>query len=70
MIAQAGMGFIASYFWFGIASFHVIGSRMILGLLALHISAAAWHTLVWRDDTVDRMIFPRKQRSAEYLQSN
>ncbi len=70
VIAQAGMGFIASYFWFGIAPFHVIGSRIILGLLALHISAAAWHTLVWRDDTVDRMIFPRKRRLAEYLQSN
>jgi cytochrome b561 len=63
VIAQAAMGFIASYFWFGIASFHVVGSRVILGLLALHIAAAAWHTFVWQDETVDRMIFPRRTRS-------
>lgn len=63
VIAQAAMGFVASYFWFGIGSFHVLGSRVILGLLALHIAAAAWHTFVWRDETVDRMIIPRRTSS-------
>jgi cytochrome b561 len=59
IIGQAAMGVIASYVWFGIAPFHVLGSKVILGLLAVHLLAATWHTFVWRDDTVDRMIFPR-----------
>jgi cytochrome b561 len=63
VIAQAAMGFVASYFWFGIAPVHVLGSRVILALLALHIAAAAWHTFVWRDETVDRMTFPRRTPS-------
>ncbi|MDP9809493.1 cytochrome b561 [Rhizobium tibeticum] len=63
VIAQAAMGFVASYFWFGIAPVHVLGSRVILALLALHIVAAAWHTFVWRDETVDRMLFPRRSAS-------
>ncbi|AJD41656.1 hypothetical protein C9413_04670 [Rhizobium sp. SEMIA 4085] len=63
IIAQAAMGFVASYLWFGIAPVHVLGSRVILALLALHIAAAAWHTFFWRDETVDRMIFPRRTLS-------
>ena len=63
IIAQAAMGFVASYLWFGIAPVHVLGSRVILALLALHIAAAAWHTFFWRDETVDRMIVPRRTLS-------
>jgi cytochrome b561 len=59
IIGQATMGVIASYIWFGIAPYHALGSKVILGLLAVHLLAAAWHTFVWRDDTVDRMIIPR-----------
>jgi cytochrome b561 len=59
IIGQATMGVIASYVWFGIAPYHVLGSKVILGLLAVHLLAAAWHTFVSRDDTVDRMIIPR-----------
>jgi cytochrome b561 len=59
------MGFVASYLWFVIAPYHVIGSRIMLGMVALHLAAAAWHTLVVRDDTVDRMVFSRRKRSAE-----
>ncbi|MBX4948456.1 hypothetical protein HJA95_02330 [Rhizobium binae] len=67
VIAQAGMGFAASYFWLGIAPYHVVGSRIILGMVALHLAAAAWHTLVARDETVDRIVFPRSKRSAQEL---
>ncbi|OWV87876.1 hypothetical protein ATY75_21180 [Rhizobium sp. N122] len=63
VIAQAAMGLVASYLWFGIAPVHVLGSQVILALLALHITAAAWHTFVWRDDTVDRMVFPKRTLS-------
>ncbi|MBX5132689.1 hypothetical protein HJB80_08460 [Rhizobium lentis] len=65
IIAQACMGFVASYFWFGIAPYHVAGSRIILAMVALHLAAAAWHTLVARDETVDRMVFPRRKRSTQ-----
>ncbi len=65
IIGQATMGFVASYFWFGIAPYHVIGSRIILGMVGLHLAAAAWHTLVLRDDTVDRMIFAQTRQSSD-----
>ncbi|TCU23233.1 cytochrome b561 [Rhizobium azibense] len=67
IIGQACMGFVASYFWFAIAPYHVVGSRIILAMAALHLAAAAWHTLILRDDTVDRMVFPRRKSSAENL---
>ncbi|RXT21276.1 hypothetical protein B5P46_24110 [Rhizobium leguminosarum] len=67
IIGQACMGFVASYLWFAIAPYHVIGSRIILAMVALHLAAAAWHTLVARDETVDRMVLPRRAQSAEKL---
>ncbi|MGO4116367.1 cytochrome b [Rhizobium ruizarguesonis] len=67
IIGQACMGFVASYFWFGIAPYHVVGSRIILAMVALHLAAAIWHTLVVRDETVDRMLLPRRKRSADNL---
>ncbi|ARM16160.1 MULTISPECIES: cytochrome b [Rhizobium] len=69
IIGQAFMGLVASYFWFGIAPYHVVGSRIILAMVALHFAAAAWHTLVARDETVDRMLMPRRKPSADNLQS-
>ncbi|MBB4482268.1 hypothetical protein GGE46_004881 [Rhizobium etli] len=61
IIGQACMGFLASYVWFGIAPYHVIGSRIILAMVALHFAAAAWHALVARDDPLDRMLLPRRK---------
>ncbi|WP_064685747.1 cytochrome b [Rhizobium bangladeshense] len=61
IIGQACMGFVASYVWFGIAPYHVIGSRIILAMVALHFAAAAWHALVARNDTLDRMLLPRRK---------
>lgn len=65
IIGQAAIGFVASYLWFGIAPYHAVGSKVILAMVALHVAAAAWHTLVLRDDTVDRMILPRTGQSAD-----
>jgi cytochrome b561 len=70
IIGQASMGFIASYLWFGIAPYHVLGSRIILAMVALHFAAAAWHTLVAKDETLDRIILPRSDASAKNLQGN
>jgi cytochrome b561 len=36
-------------------------------MVALHLAAAIWHTLVVRDETVDRMLLPRRKRSADNL---
>ena len=55
IIGQACLGFVASYLTFSVAPLHVIGSWVILGMVALHVAAAAWHTLVLKDDTLDRM---------------
>lgn len=55
IIGQASLGFIASYLTFSVAPLHVAGSWVILGMVALHVAAAAWHTLVLRDGTLDRM---------------
>ncbi|PDS57635.1 hypothetical protein CO663_20375 [Rhizobium anhuiense] len=65
IIGQACMGLVASYVWFGIAPYHVVGSRIILAMVALHLAAAIWHTLVVRDDTVDRILLPRRKRSVK-----
>ncbi|MDB5526529.1 MAG: rane protein [Rhizobium sp.] len=41
IIGQATLGFVASYLWYGVAPYHVIGSWIILAMLFLHVSAAA-----------------------------
>ena len=55
IIGQACLGVVASYLTFAVAPLHVAGSWIILGMVALHVAAAAWHTLVLKDDTLDRM---------------
>lgn len=60
IIGQAALGFVASYLTFSVAPLHVIGSKVILMMVAMHFAAAAWHTLIRRDATIDRMILPRK----------
>ncbi len=63
IIAQATLGFVASYLTFSVAPLHVIGSYVILAMVALHFAAAAWHTLIRRDGTLDRMILPRDDQT-------
>lgn len=55
IIGQACLGFVASYLTFSVARLHVAGSWIILGMVAVHVAAAVWHTLVLKDDTIDRM---------------
>ncbi len=59
LIGQAALGFVASYISFSVAPLHVLGSWIILALVATHICAAVWHAMVLKDDTLDRMIFPK-----------
>ncbi|WP_431323570.1 cytochrome b [Rhizobium sp. YTU87027] len=60
IIGQAALGFVASYLTFSVAPLHAIGSKVILMMVAIHFTAAAWHTLIKQNGTLDRMILPRK----------
>lgn len=64
IIGQASLGFVASYLTFSVAPLHVAGSWIILGMVAVHVGAAAWHTLVLKDDTIDRMTRPQNKNVA------
>jgi cytochrome b561 len=55
IIGQALLGFVTSYLTFSVAPLHVAGSWIILAMVFVHVLAAAWHTLVLKDDTIDRM---------------
>lgn len=55
IIGQACLGFAASYVTFSVAPLHVVGSWVILAMVFIHVLAAAWHTLVLKDDTIERM---------------
>lgn len=59
LIGQAALGFTASYITFAVAPLHVIGSKMILAMLALHVAAAAVHA-ARRDGVVMRMLSARR----------
>jgi cytochrome b561 len=60
IIAQASLGFIASYIWFGIATVHVAGAWLILAMVGMHVAAAFWHGLIKKDDVLDRMLPARR----------
>jgi cytochrome b561 len=64
IIGQACLGFVASYVTFSVAPLHVAGAWVILGMVAVHVAAAAWHTLVLKDDTLDRMTRSPKKNAA------
>lgn len=55
LIGQAALGFTASYLTFAVAPLHVIGSQVILAMLALHVAAALVHA-VRRDGVLGRML--------------
>jgi cytochrome b561 len=54
LIGQAALGYTASYLTFSVAPLHVLGSKVILAMLGLHIAAAALHA-ARRDGVVARM---------------
>lgn len=55
LAAQAATGFIASYLWGPAAGIHKAIWTVTLVLIALHVTAAAWHG-VRRDGVVGRMV--------------
>jgi cytochrome b561 len=55
LAAQAASGFIASYLWGPAAGVHKAIWNVTLILIALHLTAAAWHG-VRRDGVVGRML--------------
>lgn len=65
VIAQASLGFIASYLTFSVAPLHVIGSWIILAMVACHLVAAAWHAAILRDDRLERIIRPAAKGARE-----
>ena len=55
LIAEGVTGAIASYFWWPISAAHVILFKMLLALVAAHLSAVVWRSLVLRDGAMRRM---------------
>jgi cytochrome b561 len=55
LAAQAATGFTASYLWGPAASIHTAIWNVTLVLIALHVTAAAWHGFR-RDGVVGRML--------------
>ena len=66
LAAQAATGFIASYLWAPAAGIHKAIWNVTLVLIALHVTAAAWHG-VRRDGVVGRMLpFRTRMISGEH----
>jgi cytochrome b561 len=58
LIMLPATGFLARYFDFATyGPVHVILTRLLLGLVVLHVTAALWHML-WRRDAVVRKMLP------------
>lgn len=57
LIGQAALGVAAAYLTSRAAPLHALGSKVILGMLVLHIGAAAGHALLG-DGTVLRILRP------------
>jgi cytochrome b561 len=52
-------------FWaFPVRSVHYLVSRLLMGLIALHIAGALYHTLILRDGLLSRMLFGRRREAA------
>jgi cytochrome b561 len=64
LIAQASTGAIASYFFWPVAAVHVVLSKVLLALIALHACAAFWHVFVVRDGAMGRILTLRGSRAA------
>jgi cytochrome b561 len=56
LIAQGFTGAIATYLWWPISIVHVILFKIILVAVAGHIAMALWHTFVWKDGAMRRMV--------------
>jgi cytochrome b561 len=47
------------------AAIHVTSAFILIGLLAVHVSAILLHQLVWKDGLLKRMTWSRSHRAAE-----
>jgi len=73
MALQAGLptivfgdgGDLPADFWtFPVRSVHYLVSRLLMGLIALHVAGALYHTLILRDGLLRRMVFGRRREAA------
>jgi cytochrome b561 len=60
-IVFGGEGSLPADFWvFPVRTVHYVASRMLMGLIALHVAGALYHTLILRDGLLRRMFFGRR----------
>ncbi len=60
-IVFGGHGSLPPDFWvFSLRTVHYVFSRLLMALIALHVAAALFHTLVLRDGLLRRMFFGRR----------
>ncbi len=64
-IVFSGHGSLPPDFWvFSLRAVHYAFSRLLMALIALHVAAALFHTLVLRDGLLRRMFFGRRMLKA------
>jgi cytochrome b561 len=60
-IVFGGEGVLPPDFWvFPVRTVHYVASRVLMGLIALHVAGALYHTLILRDGLLRRMFFGRR----------
>ncbi len=60
-IVFAGDGVLPADFWvFPVRTVHYLLSRLLMGLIALHVAGALYHTLILKDGLLRRMFFGRR----------
>jgi len=60
-IVFASGGALPADFWaFPIRTVHYLFSRLLVGLIALHVAGALYHTLILKDGLLRRMVFGRR----------
>jgi cytochrome b561 len=64
-IVLTGIGTLPVDFWaFPVRSVHYVLSRLLMVLIALHLTGALYHTFILKDGLLRRMAFDRSQRFA------
>src|SRR5258708_2704118 len=60
-IVFGGEGVLPADFWvFPVRTVHYVASRVLMGLIGLHVAGALYHTLILRDGLLRRMLFGRR----------
>jgi cytochrome b561 len=60
-ILFAGAGALPADFWiYPVRTVHYLISRLLMGLIALHVAGALYHTLILRDGLLRRIFFGRR----------